>query len=282
MSRLKAAVVQVCSGRVVAKNLADIESQLTAYQQQQIDIIVLPECFAMLGGPQAEAALQADEIREWMASTARTLGSWLVGGSVPVRDISDGRNHASCLVYSPAGDEVTCYNKMHLFDVEVSDSKGRYRESDDFIPGAGLGLVDIGEATIGLSICYDLRFPELFRTLVAQGATILTIPSAFTKVTGAAHWEVLLRARAIENQCYVLAANQAGTHPDGRQTYGHSMIISPWGDILAQAPAEGAAVIMAELDLDELARVRRRMPCLNHRRLILDRKKLASESRRHG
>ncbi|MBO9494098.1 carbon-nitrogen hydrolase family protein [Thalassotalea sp. G20_0] len=266
MSRLKAAVVQVCSDRVVAKNLADIESQLMAYQQQQIDIIVLPECFAMLGGPQAEAALQADEIREWMALTARTLGSWLVGGSVPVPDISDGRNHASCLVYSPTGDEVTCYNKMHLFDVEVSDSKGRYRESDDFIPGAGPGLVDIGEAKIGLSICYDLRFPELYRTLVAQGATILTVPSAFTKVTGAAHWEVLLKARAIENQCYVLAANQAGTHPDGRQTYGHSMIISPWGDILAQAPAEGASVITAELDLDELARVRRRMPCLNHRR----------------
>ena len=111
------------------------------------------------------------------------------------------------------------------------------------------------------------RFPELYRTLVEQGATILTVPSAFTKVTGAAHWEVLLKARAIENQCYVLAANQAGTHPDGRQTYGHSMIISPWGDILAQAPAEGAAVIMAELDLDELARVRQQMPCLNHRRL---------------
>ncbi|WP_257264056.1 carbon-nitrogen hydrolase family protein [Endozoicomonas sp. ONNA2] len=269
MSKLKAAVVQVCSGSVVAENLAKIECQLMAHQQQQqqqIDIVVLPECFAMLGGPQAEAAWQADEIREWMASTAKTLGSWLIGGSVPVRSIGDGRNHASCLVYSPAGDEVTCYNKMHLFDVEVSDR--RYRESDDFIPGAGPELVDIGGARVGLSICYDLRFPELYRTLVEQGATILTVPSAFTKVTGAAHWKVLLQARAIENQCYVLAANQAGTHPDGRQTYGHSMIISPWGDILAQAPAEGAAVIMAELDLDELARVRQRMPCLNHRRII--------------
>ncbi|WP_257296778.1 carbon-nitrogen hydrolase family protein [Endozoicomonas sp. YOMI1] len=268
MSRLKAAVVQVCSGLVVSENLADIECQLMTHRREQMDIIVLPECFAMLGGPQADAALQADAIREWMASTAKTLGSWLIGGSVPVYNMDDGRNHASCLVYSPEGDEVTHYNKMHLFDAEVSDSKGRYRESDDFIPGSAPGLVTIGAATVGLSICYDLRFPELYRTLVAQGATILTVPSAFTKVTGAAHWEVLLKARAIENQCYVLAANQAGTHPDGRQTYGHSMIISPWGDILAEGPAEGAAVIMAELDLDELAKVRLQMPCLNHRRLI--------------
>ncbi|WP_257284751.1 carbon-nitrogen hydrolase family protein [Endozoicomonas sp. SESOKO1] len=267
MSRLKAAVVQVCSGLVVPENLADIECQLMAHRHEKIDIIVLPECFAMLGGPQAEVALQADEIREWMASIAGSLGSWLIGGSVPVHDAVDGRNHASCFVYSPEGEEITRYNKMHLFDVEVSDGKGRYRESDDFIPGAGPGLVDIGRATVGLSICYDLRFPELYRTLVAQGAKILAVPSAFTKVTGEAHWEVLLKARAIENQCYVLAANQAGTHPDGRQTYGHSMIISPWGDILAEGPAQGAAVIMAELDLDELAKVRQRMPCLNHRRL---------------
>ena len=267
MSKLKAAVVQVCSGLIVSENLAEIERLLMAYQQEQVDIIVLPECFAMLGGSQAEVALKADDIRGWMSSTATKMGSWLVGGAVPIHDSRDGRNHASCLVYNPEGDEIASYNKMHLFDVEVSDSKGRYRESDDFIPGARPELVDIGQAKVGLSICYDLRFPELYRCLVEQGATILTVPSAFTKVTGEAHWEVLLRARAIENQCYVLAANQAGTHPDGRQTYGHSMIISPGGDILAEAPPEGASIIMADLDLDELVGIRQRMPCLQHRRL---------------
>ena len=267
MSRLKAAVVQMCSGLVVSENLAEIEAQLIGYQQEQIYIIVLPECFAMLGGSQAEVALKADDIREWMSSMAKKNGSWLIGGAVPIHDSRDGRNYASCLVYSPEGDEVACYNKMHLFDVDVSDSKGQYRESDDFIPGVRPELVDIGRAEIGLSICYDLRFPELYRCLMEQGATVLTVPSAFTKVTGEVHWDVLLRARAIENQCYVLAANQAGTHPDGRQTYGHSMIVSPWGDVLAEAHTEGAVVIIAELDLDELARVRQQMPCLNHRRL---------------
>ncbi len=269
MSSLNAAVIQLCSGLDVSENLAEIERQLMAYQHDDADIVVLPECFAMLGGSQAVLALQADEVMTWMASTAKAFGCWLIGGALPVHDSRGGRSHASCFVYNPEGEEVACYNKMHLFDVEVSDSKGQYRESNDFIPGDGPELVDIGAAKVGLSICYDLRFPELYRYLVDQGATILTVPSAFTKVTGAAHWESLLRARAIENQCFVLAANQAGTHPDGRQTYGHSMIISPWGKVLAEAPAEGASVIMAELDLEALAEVRQRMPCLKHRRELL-------------
>lgn len=267
MNSLKAAVIQLCSGLDIAENLAEIERQLMVHQQDDIDIIVLPECFAMLGGSQRSLALKSGEVMSWMASTAKAFGCWLIGGALPVYDNSDGRSYASCLVYSPEGKEVGCYNKMHLFDVEVSDSKGKYRESDDFIPGRRPELVDIGAAKVGLSICYDLRFPELYRYLVDQGATILTVPSAFTKMTGAAHWELLLRARAIENQSYVLAANQAGTHPDGRQTYGHSMIISPWGEILAQAPAEGASVIMAELDMQQLTSIRQKMPCLNHRRL---------------
>ena len=163
------------------------------------------------------------------------------------------------------------YNKMHLFDVDVSDNKGQYRESDDFIPGTKPVLVDMGEAKVGLSVCYDLRFPELYRYLTNIGATILTVPSAFTQVTGAAHWEVLLRARAIENQCYVLAANQGGVHPDGRETFGHSMIISPWGDILAEASGEGAAVITASLDLQRQANIKRQMPCISHQRLNVTR-----------
>jgi len=265
MSRLKAAVVQVCSGVDIAANLAGIEHLLTG--QQSIDIVVLPECFAMLGAPQSVAAEQADEVMAWMASLARNLNCWLIGGALPIPDDKDPRSHAACLVFSPEGEQAASYHKIHLFDAEVSDNMGSYRESSEFIPGCQPTLVDIGVANIGLSICYDLRFPELFRHLVRLGANILTVPAAFTKVTGAAHWEPLLRARAIENQCFVLAANQAGTHPDGRQTYGHSMIISPWGTILAEGPAEGAAVVVAELDLDEQTGIRQRMPCLRHGKL---------------
>lgn len=267
MNVCHAMVIQLCSGLDVADNLAEIERQLRAHEQNDIDIIVLPECFAMLGGAQAALTVQTGKLLDWLAAVAKTSRSWLIGGSLPVRDNSTGRIYASCPVFNPEGQEVAHYNKIHLFDVDISDNKGAYRESDEFVAGTVPVLVDTGMAKVGLSICYDLRFPELYRSLVAQGATLLTVPSAFTRVTGAAHWEILLRARAIENQCYVLAANQAGTHPDGRQTYGHSMIISPWGDVIAQAPAEGPAVIIAGLDPDELASVRQQMSCLNHRKL---------------
>lgn len=264
MSRLNAAVVQICSGVDIAANLAEIERLLGA--RQGIDIAVLPECFAMLGAPQSEAARHSGDVIAWMASLARSLSCWLVGGALPLPDDKDTRSHAACLVFSPDGEQVACYNKIHLFDAEVSDNMGSYQESSEFIPGCQPALVDIGIASIGLSICYDLRFPELFRHLVRLGANILTVPAAFTRVTGMAHWEPLLRARAIENQCFVLAANQVGTHPDGRQTYGNSMIISPWGDILADGPNEGAVVVSAQLDLEEQARIRKRMPCLRHRK----------------
>ena len=264
MSRLRAAVVQLCSGVDITANLADIECLVMDHRG--IDIAVLPECFALLGGPQSVAAEKADKIMAWMASLARKLGCWLVGGALPIPDDKDPRSHAACLVYSPDGEKVASYNKIHLFDAEVSDSMGSYQESSEFIPGHRPTLVETGVASIGLSICYDLRFPELFRHLVRQGANILTTPAAFTRVTGVAHWEPLLRARAIENQCFVLAANQAGIHPDGRQTHGHSMIVSPWGTVLAEGPGEGAAVVVAELDLEEQAGIRRRMPCLHHRK----------------
>ncbi len=266
MSDLKAAVIQFCSGLDIAANLAQIEHLLDAHLNDA-DIVLLPECFAMLGAAQTVVASQAQEVKNWMASMACKHQCWLIGGSLPVKSAEQERCHAACFVYNPIGQAVACYHKMHLFDVDIADDKGAYRESKDFAPGTGLTVVDMESACVGLSICYDLRFPELYRALVAQGATILTVPAAFTQVTGAAHWEVLLRARAIENQCYVLAANQGGTHPDGRKTYGHSMIISPWGEVLAEAPAEGAAVITHTLDLNKLAAIRNKMPCLNHRRM---------------
>lgn len=267
MKNHKAAVVQLNSGLEVADNLACVEQLLAGSEVTNTDIILLPECFAMLGGSQAHLGADAETLRNWMASIAVKHNSWLVGGSIPVLEASDGRSHAACFVYSPAGDEVVCYHKMHLFDVQVADSKGSYQESSDFIPGNEPGLVDIEGVHVGLSICYDLRFPELYRHLTRQGARILCVPSAFTRVTGEAHWEPLLKARAIENQCYVLAANQVGRHPDGRETWGHSMIISPWGEVLAKVDIEEPAVIQAELDLGHLEQIRQQMPCLDHQRL---------------
>ncbi|WP_299729602.1 carbon-nitrogen hydrolase family protein [uncultured Endozoicomonas sp.] len=267
---LNVAVVQVCSGINVQENLSVIREQLSD-KEQQFEVVLLPECFAMMGSSQRVFSKHLFAVMEWMSQTAKRMRCWLIGGALPVPVQGSDKSYASCRVYSPEGKEVAVYNKMHLFDVDVSDNKGRYRESDDFEPGKEPVLVDIGKARIGLSICYDLRFPELYRYLVNQGASILTVPSAFTKVTGKAHWEALLRARAIENQCYVLAANQAGTHPDGRQTYGRSMIISPWGEILAEAPEEGVAVITAELDLERLADIRQQMPCLSHQQLNITR-----------
>ena len=162
---------------------------------------------------------------------------------------------------------MACYNKIHLFDADVEDATGRYRETDDYQPGGETKVVDISEATLGLSICYDLRFPELYRKLLMAGANILCVPSAFTRVTGVSHWQPLLQARAIENQCFVLAANQTGRHCAKRETYGHSMVISPWGEILAMVGIQPELVI-AELDLNQPGKVRRQVPCQQHIKLV--------------
>ena len=234
---LKAAVVQMCSSNDIDDNLAHIDALLAplyeARLSQPIDLILLPECFAQLGGNVAAFGKNTTEVRQWMAETARRHSAWLIGGSIPFQVDAEQNSRASCFVFNPRGLLESRYDKIHLFDANVADKHRLYRESNDYSAGNQPFVVDIGEAKIGLSICYDLRFPELFRKLVSAGANILTVPSAFTHATGQSHWEVLLRARAIENQCYVLAANQGGIHSNKRQTWGHSMIISPWGEVLA-------------------------------------------------
>lgn len=263
---LKAAVVQLCSGNDIQNNLTQVDSLLAPLLNENIDLILLPECFAQFGGDVSVLGANTTEVRQWMASTARKHQAWLIGGSVPFM-VEEGQNsRASCFVFNPQGLLESRYDKIHLFDASVADQQRFYRESSEYSAGQQPFVVDIGQARVGLSICYDLRFPELYRKLVSAGANILTVPSAFTHATGQSHWEVLLRARAIENQCYVLAANQGGVHPNKRQTYGHSMIISPWGEVLARAKKE-PAVLLAELDMDVLFEIRRQMPCLEHRKL---------------
>jgi nitrilase len=190
----------------------------------------------------------------------------LVGGTVPLRTADPQRVAAACLVYDAGGARAARYDKIHLFDVDVPGG-GAYRESASIAPGpANPVVVDTPAGPLGLSVCYDLRFPELFRRLVAGGAEILAVPSAFTDRTGAAHWESLLRARAIENQCYVVAPGQWGEHPGGRRTWGHSMILDPWGGVLAQH-GDGTGVVVADAAREPLRALRRSFPVLDHRRL---------------
>lgn len=277
------AVVQLVSTADVPRNLraaGDIIAQAVAAGAK---LVLLPENFAVLdGGPLNEFAEREGDTRAllqgFLAGQAKAHQIFLIAGSMPMstrplragetelETIDDGRVRPASLVYSPEGEMIARYDKMHLFDVQVDDKQAQYSESTSFEAGDQVVLVDTPMGRIGLSICYDLRFPELYRRLLEGGAELLTVPSAFTKVTGAAHWEVLLRARAIENQCYVLAANHGGVHNDRRETFGHSMIVDPWGRILAQM-GEGEGFASAQIDLDALHELRAKMPVSRHRRL---------------
>lgn len=268
MRRFVAAVAQMSSGSDRAHNLARATELVRTAAARGAKLVVLPEVFPWRGPRDAEAG-QAETIpgptTNAMGAVARDAGVWLVMGSMLEQGPGDGRCWNTSVLVSPAGAIVARYRKIHLFDVELP---GRVcvRESDARAPGSDVVTAATELGTIGMSICYDLRFPELYRRLVAGGAELLTLPSAFTFVTGAAHWTVLCRARAIESQCYLLAANQTGPSAHGHQDFGHSMIVDPWGTVLAEAP-EGEGLAIAEIDRDYISRVRHEMPCLDHRRL---------------
>ncbi len=267
MSRL--AAIQMCSGDDVDANLATAAALLGEARAQGADLALLPENFALMAqsAPQRLRHAESDAggpIQEMLAQTSARLGLWIVAGTVPMRAHAPDKVRAACLVFNGGGERVARYDKMHLFDVDLGAGE-RYQESAVFEPGDAPLVVAAPFGRIGLSVCYDLRFPELFRRLVDQDARILTVPAAFTVPTGAAHWEILLRARAIENSCYVVAAAQEGLHGNGRTTYGHSMIIDPWGRIIGSVAA-GEAVVSASCESTYLERVRAQLPSLRHRR----------------
>jgi nitrilase len=203
-------------------------------------------------------------VQEFLAGSARRLGLWIIGGTVPLRAGADGRVAAASLVYDADGRRAARYDKIHLFDVDLPERAESYRESAHVAPGAQAVVIDTPVGRLGLSVCYDVRFPELYRQLSAQGAQLLAIPSAFTTPTGRAHWETLLRARAIENLCYVIAPAQSGFHPSGRETYGDSMIVDFWGRILSRVP-RGRGCAVAAVDLAAQEGVRKSFPALVHR-----------------
>jgi nitrilase len=271
-SKLNVAAIQMVSGDDIATNLARADELIASAAEKGARLVVLPENFAAFGGGK-QRTLGAQErtpdgpVRQFLAQQARRHRIWIVGGSVPIADSPDSnRVFSACLVFNPQGEQVARYNKMHLFDVDVDDKQGSYRESAHFYPGEAPARVEIDGVQVGLAICYDLRFPELFRKLWVDGVQLFVLPSAFTFVTGAAHWESLIRARAIENLCYFVAPNQGGQHNAQRYTWGHSMIVSPWGDILASAE-QGEAVVVAEVDFEQQNQQRKQLPVHTHRRL---------------
>lgn len=264
-----AAVVQMTSGDVVADNLIEAGRWLAAAKAGGATLAVLPENFALM--PRNDAARRAaaepegqGPIQDFLAETAARLGLWVVGGTLPVSVPGDPRPAACCPVYDANGNRVARYDKIHLFDVDLPGRDERYRESDHIAPGSKVVVIDSPVGRLGLSVCYDMRFPELYREMVTAGAEVFTVPAAFTAPTGRAHWEVLLRARAIENLGFVLAPAQGGIHPNGRETYGDSLIIDPWGGVLARRP-RGAGVVLAALDREAQQATRVSFPCLQNR-----------------
>jgi nitrilase len=267
-----AAAIQLSSVADRDANLAVAERLLRQAAAAGVALAILPENFAFMGAKERDKLAIAESdgqgpIQHFLAAMALELKLWIVAGTVPLAVPGDAdRVYAACLVYDAQGRRAARYDKIHLFDVEVPGGE-RYRESATIARGAIEPVVvqtPIGK--LGLSVCYDLRFPELYRALAAQGAEVLCVPAAFTARTGPPHWEPLLRARAIENQCFVIAPGQHGSHAGGRTTHGHSLIVDPWGEILAQQ-ADGDGVIAAALAQERLQQVRASFPALTHRRM---------------
>jgi predicted amidohydrolase len=266
---MKVATIQMNSGRDVTRNLGDAGTLLAQAAAGGAVLAVLPENFAIMGAREADRLAAAEApgtgpIQDAMAELAQKLSLWIVAGTLPIRGRTADRVAPASVVFDANGRQVARYDKIHLFDVDIPEKKEIYRESATFEPGKEPILVETPVGMLGLSVCYDMRFPELYRQLSARGAQLLAMPAAFTVPTGLAHWEVLLRARAVENLCYVLAAAQWGMHANGRETYGDAMIVDYWGRVLARRAA-GSGVVLAEIDSAAQASVREGFPALKHR-----------------
>ncbi len=262
---LRVAAVQTLSGGDVAENLAQATTLVGEAAAQGAKLILLPEYFGILGARATDklAAKEQDgqgPQQDFLARMAREHACFIVGGSVPIATGDPHRIRSACLVYAPDGERIARYDKMHLF--RFTKGEEDYDETRTIEPGDSPVAFDGPCGRIGLSICYDVRFPEIYRTY--RDCALIVVPAAFTATTGAAHWELLLRTRAVENQCYVLAAAQGGLHPNGRRTWGHSMLVDPWGTIMAVLE-EGTGVVVGDVDLARIAEVRRQLPALTHR-----------------
>jgi len=267
------AAIQMVSSADVGRNLATAASLLREARERGARVAALPENFAFMGLHESDKLAVAEDdgtgpVQAALADLARETRLWIVAGTVPLRLPDDpARTAAACLVIDADGRRVARYDKIHLFDVAIPGKDERYQESASVRPGTAPVCVDTPAGRLGMAVCYDLRFPELFRRLLGLGAEWFCLPSAFTAPTGRAHWETLLRARAIENLCHVVAPAQSGFHENGRETHGDSMIVDCWGRVLARLP-RGTGVVVGEIDLVRQREVRQNFPCVDHRRLI--------------
>ena len=263
----KVAAIQMASGPNVAGNLSEARRLIEKAAEQGAKLVVLPEYFPIMGMQDTDKIAVREEpgagpIQAFLGEMARKHNIWLVGGSIPLAASTPDKVLNSCLVFNELGEQVARYDKIHLFNLDLGNEK--YHEANTIEAGSKVVVVDSPFGRIGLAVCYDLRFPELFRAM--QGADIIVLPSAFTETTGKMHWEPLLRARAIENLAYVVAAAQGGYHVSGRETHGHSMIVDPWGRVLDEM-SRGSGVVVAEVNRGYQASLRASLPALEHRTL---------------
>lgn len=270
----KIASIQMCSSSLVDENLKSAEQLILEASTNNAKLIILPEMFAIMGD-NSNTKLSVKEvfgngkIQSFLSNQAKKNKVWIIGGTIPIECSNENKIRASSLVFDDSGNCVARYDKIHLFDVVLS-AKEIYRESDTTEPGNNLVIIDTPFGKVGLAVCYDLRFPELFRYLFNKGAEIIILPTAFTVKTGKAHWEVLARSRAIENFCYFIGSCQGGTHSSGRTTYGNSIIIDPWGNIISKKESMEPGVIYATLDLNKVSESRKSIPIEEHQRIFFD------------
>lgn len=271
------ALIQMVSSKSVEPNLKRVEQLVLDAAKADVQGIFLPENFAALGGddPRKVGLAEMDSdgpVRSLVSELANRTGCWIFAGTCPTglrpdgSEVPDGRVRAASLVYDDQGVEVGRYDKIHMFDVNVEDNVKAYQESMTFEPGEDVVAIDSPIGRVGLTVCYDIRFPELYRKLAMQNVVAYTVPSAFTEVTGEAHFELLMRARAVENQAFMIAACQGGVHDSGRRTHGHSMVVDPWGSVVAEC-SRGEDILPVELDLARQSELRASMPVLVQRRL---------------
>ncbi len=268
----KCAAIQMASSPSVRANLLEADKLIGEAAKAGAKLVALPENFAIMGMNEFDKVKQKEAlgvgiIQDFLTNTAKKYAVWIVAGTIPIATVDENKIRAACLIYNDLGKCVARYDKIHLFDVRLPETGDEYLESTAIEAGDNPLVINTPFGKLGIAICYDLRFPELFRDMSDAGVEIVVVPAAFTAETGAAHWEVLLRARAIENLCYIIAPAQGGFHLNGRKTYGHSMIVDPWGIVL-DCYKTGGGFVSAEIDLERIEKIRSTFPVLKHRRFF--------------
>jgi len=267
---MRVAAIQMASGSIISANLLEAEKLISNAVNDGAEIVVLPENFGMIGTRQEDVIdFQENEgggpMQDFLAEQSKRHRIVIAGGSIPMVSDDEHRYRNTLLVYNQQGRCIASYDKIHLFDVSLPEGNESYHESAVINPGDKVVVVDTGSVKLGLAICYDLRFPELFRLLIDKGAEVIVLPAAFTAATGKAHWHALLKARAIENLTFIVASAQGGFHVNGRETYGHSFILDPWGNVLDEIET-GSGYAIADLQFSQQQKIRERFPVLSHRR----------------